>query len=240
MYINYLHIKYYLIIFLLGLIVGQFVKICVTASEYDENIFTKNFFYKYIKMQDLSLTLMLITGISYLILLYNIGIKLELLKYMLVLPVILALIWIDYKKQDVAKRTVFFLIQIGMVFSIIEGMNDFSSLKNKLIGMGIAFIIFIIINVIGVMVAGKDNSGYGDIKVMAALGLIFGVADISLIMIIGFLFSVIFGLLFVILKKGNIIKQFSLGLYLGIGAIIVMLIPYSLYIPYLQTFLLIN
>ena len=70
------------------------------------------------------------------------------------------------------------------MFTFIYGVNNISFAKDMILGLVTGAGIFIIITLLGGLVAGKEAMGLGDVKFMGALGLYFGVtatAEISLL-----------------------------------------------------------
>ena len=105
MYINDIHIMYYILVGIIGLFVGQFVDWCnIRLPEY-KKVFSKEFFLSYMKNFKPNYILAFGTAILYIALLYFIGWQpnilnqLDLLKYMFLTPMLLSALIIDKRLQ---------------------------------------------------------------------------------------------------------------------------------------------
>ena len=93
MYFNDVHILYYVLLAIIGGVVGQFVDYCNRCFLKEQKIFSKDSFAKYKRIMIPNYTLILITAIGYMFLLYKFGINntlnqnLDLIKYLLLLPI---------------------------------------------------------------------------------------------------------------------------------------------------------
>ena len=84
-------------------------------------------------------------------------------------------------------------MNLELVFTFAEtllninvGINIF---VNNLLGMLVGGGIFLLITLIGGIIAGKEAMGFGDVKLMGALGLFFGWLNMILISVMAFLFA---------------------------------------------------
>ena len=90
MYINEIHILWYVLVGVIGLFVGQFVDWCnIRLPEY-KKVFSKDFFKEYLKGFKPKYLLMIIVAVSYIALLYRYGITLNNLKFMILIPILLS------------------------------------------------------------------------------------------------------------------------------------------------------
>ena len=85
---------------------------------------------------------------------------------------------IDYKLQIIPNRLNLSLFEIGIIFMLINGIFDINMGINMLLGMVTGAGIFLLITWIGSLIAGKEAMGFGDVKLMGALGLLFGFQNI--------------------------------------------------------------
>ena len=100
--------------------------------------------------------------------------KLELIKYLLLTPMLISAFCIDKKLQIIPNRLNLCIFEVGLAFAFMHGMcnvyDGIEYLLGGLLGAGI----FLIITLIGGLIAGKEAMGFGDVKLMGALGLFFG------------------------------------------------------------------
>ncbi len=100
---------------------------------------------------------------------------------------------IDYKKQIIPNRLTLTMFEIGLIFIFMQviintniGINTF---LNSILGMFLGGGLFLIITLIGELIAKKEAMGFGDIKLIGTLGLFLGKTNIISTIIIAFLFK---------------------------------------------------
>lgn len=69
--------------------------------------------------------------------------------------------------------------------------------------------------------------GLGDVKLMGALGLYFGLANIIIIALVSFLISAIISVFLLVTKIKNSDEYIPFGPFIAIGAFIAIFVPYS-------------
>ena len=110
MYINNIHILYFVIVGIIGLVVGQFVAWMNLRMPNNEKVFTLDFFKELKKGIKSGYLMMAITAIGYMALLYKFGIKdsfinnLELIKYLVLYPMLVSTFFIDLKHRIIPNR----------------------------------------------------------------------------------------------------------------------------------------
>ena len=228
MYINEIHILYYFFIGLLGLGVGQLLDWATKRMSDHKPIWSKDFLKVYSKNVKLNYKFMYLTAIVYIILLFIFGWQLDLIKYLLVTPLLISAFAIDYKEQIIPNRLTLTLFEIGLVFAFIEGTTSLSLLLDKLLGLAIGGGIFLIITLIGGLIAGKEAMGFGDVKLMGALGIIFGAYNIVIISILSFLLAAIISIILIASKKKKTNEYIPFGPFIVIACFLVIFIPENL------------
>lgn len=141
MYFNDVHIVYYVIAAILGLAVGEFTSWLNKRLPEYKKVFSKDFFTEYKLNFKPNYILMLATAIIYVTLIYFIGIKdtlianLDLIKYMILTPLILSAFCIDYKLQIIPNRLNLVIFEIGLILAFIYGLSDVAITINMVLGM---------------------------------------------------------------------------------------------------------
>ena len=234
MYINNINIIYYIIVGILGLIVGQFVDWCnIRLPEY-KKVFSKEFFIEYMKNFKPKYLLMFGTAFLYMAILYFKGwsnepiMQLNLLKYLILTPMLLSAFAIDWKLQIIPNRLNLTMFEIGLVFMLAQGMININQGINLLLGSIVGAGIFLIITCIGGLIAGKEAMGFGDVKLMGALGLFFGWERIIAISLIAFLLAAIISIILLASKKKKTDEYIPFGPFIVISAFIVTLVPFDI------------
>lgn len=118
----------------------------------------------------------------YIILLYVCGIdknwhsSIKLISYFVLIPMLVCAFIIDLKKQIIPNRLVLTIFEVGLLVTFFEGIVSPTGMTfalNRLEGMFSGAGIFLIITLLGGIIAGKEAMGMGDVKLMGAIRTIF-------------------------------------------------------------------
>lgn len=234
MYINDVPIAYYVIASLVGLVVGQFVDWANKRLPERKKVFSRDMISEYKINFRPNYILMLLTAVIYVTLIYVYGIKetlianLDLIKYMILTPLLLSVFVIDYRLQIIPNRLNLTIFEIGIIFAFLYGLSDVAITINMLLGMLAGGGIFVLITLIGGAFFGKEAMGFGDVKLMGGLGLFFGLSNIIIITLVSFLIGAILSIVMLITR----IKKSSE--YIPFGPFIVLATFISIYVPFEQ------
>jgi len=237
MYFNNVHILIYMIVAILGLVIGKFIAWCNIRLIEDKKIFSKDFFKLYKEGFKNSYIIMFIISVLYISLLYKFGIRneifknLDLIKFFILIPLLVSAFFVDMKERIIPNRINLTIFEIGLIFAFIYGINNINMAINMILGMFTGAGIFIIITILGGVIAGKEAMGLGDVKLMGALGLYFGVSGIAEISLAAFFVAAIcsIGILFtrsVIFKKSD--EYIPFGPFLAFSSIAYIFLPANL------------
>ena len=234
MYINDVHIAYYLVAAILGLIVGEVVSWANKRLPEYKKVISREFISEYKMNFRPSYILMLLTAVIYVSLVYVYGIQdniianLDLIKFMILTPMLLSAFVIDYKLQIIPNRLNLTIFEVGIIFAFLYGLSNVAITINMLLGMVAGGGIFLLITLLGGLFYGKEAMGFGDVKLMGALGLFFGLSNIIVITLVSFLIGAI---LSIILLATKIKKSDE---YIPFGPFIVIATFLSMYVPFEQ------
>jgi len=233
MYFNDVHIAYYIIAAILGLFIGQFIDWMNKRLPEEKKVISKEFFTEMkIKFKP-NYILMFITSIIYVTLIYTMGIKdnlianIDLIKYLVLTPMILSAFVIDYKLQIIPNRLNLTIFELGIIFAFISGISSMAITINMLLGMLAGAGIFLLITLLGGLVYGKEAMGFGDVKLMGALGLYFGLSNIIIITLVSFLIGAILSIFLLITKIKKSDEYIPFGPFIVIATFISMYIPFE-------------
>ena len=226
MYINDLHILAYLAVGILGLIVGQFIDWCNLRLPEYKKVFSKEFFSEYLKNCRPKYILMIIIAVAYVALLYFKGITIDTIKYIILIPMLISAFVIDLKLQIIPNRLTLTIFEVGLVFTFLTTLLNINGgidlFIDSILGMLVGGGIFLIITLIGGAIAGKEAMGFGDVKLMGALGLFFGWRNMILISVMSFLFAAIVSIVILISRKKKFSEYIPFGPFIVVAAIIPM------------------
>lgn len=227
MFINDIHIFWYVGIGILGLLIGRFLGLVNTNLPEHKKIFSMPIIKDYIKNTNTDYIMMIVISVLYILLLLTIGIedKLKLIQFLLLTPMLVSAFCIDYKLQIIPNRLTLTMFETGIVFSFLRGLNNLNVAVEMWLGMILGAGIFIILTFLGNIVFKKETMGFGDVKLMGALGLFFGWRNIIAITILSFFIAAIFSLVLIIknkIKKQDISEFIPFGPFIVLATFIVM------------------
>ena len=206
MYINDVNIIYYVIAAIIGLFVGEGVNWANKRLREYKPVFSKEFFTEMKMIFKPTYILMFLISAIYVTLIYRFGIKetlianLDLIKFLILTPMLLSAFVIDYKLQIIPNRLNLTIFEIGIIFAFLYGISDVAITIKMLIGMLIGGGIFLFITLIGGLIYGKEAMGFGDVKLMGALGLFFGQYNIIAVTLVSFLIGAILSIILLVSK----------------------------------------
>ena len=233
MYINNVHILYYAIFGILGLFIGQLINWCnVRLPEY-KKVFSSDILKKEKRNVKTNYFVVIIMAMIYMGLLYQLGIdsnwmnNLTLIKFLILSPMLVCAFCIDYKLQIIPNRLTLTMFEIGLLFTFLYGIFNINIAMNMLLGMIVGGGIFLIITLIGGIVAGKEAMGFGDVKLMGALGLYFGFINVVTISIMSFLIGAIISIILLVTRVRKVSEYIPFGPFIVIASFISIFTPFS-------------
>lgn len=229
MYINDIHILYYVLFGFIGMIIGQFIDWCVIRLSEYKKVISKDFFKIYLKKLTPKYILMFINAGLFMALLYTYGLSnIKTYTYMLLVPMLITVILIDYKKQIIPNRLTLTIFELGLMFSFIQGISNLNVAIDSLLGMIVGISIFLFITFVGSLISGKEAIGFGDVKLVGAIGLFFGWRSIIAISIISFLIGSIFSIILLLIKKKKTDEYIPFGPFIVISSLIIIFVPFEI------------
>lgn len=234
MYINDTYIGVYLLAAIIGLAVGQLVDWMNERLPENKKIFSRDILRKYKIDFKPNYILMIITSVIYIGLVYKFGIQdsiienLNLIKYAILTPMLLSAFVIDYKKQIIPNRLNLTIFEIGLIIAFLYGFSNVAITIDLLLGMIAGGVIFLLIMLIGKLIYNKPGMGFGDIKLMLAIGLYFGLTNIILISIMSFLIGAIWAIILMIIKKMKKDQYMAFGTFIVIATFINIFVPFEI------------
>ena len=227
MYINDIHILCYFFIGLLGIGVGQFLDWANIRLQNHEHIISRELFTGYLPNIKINCSMMFSVAILYIIMLYKFGLSVYLVEYLILIPMFISAFVIDYRKQIIPNRLVLTIFEVGLVFAFIAGMSSSTIFIDKILGMFAGAGIFLLITLIGGAIAGKEAMGFGDVKLMGALGLVFGLVNTIMITVLSFLLGAIISIVLLASKRKKTNEYIPFGPFIILATFSVMLVPYN-------------
>ena len=235
MYFNDVHILIYVAIAVAGFFIGKFVNWCNYRLPEYKKVFSKDIFKtKELEGYKPNLLLSLITMFIYIVLLYVLGIEknflgnLELIKYLILTPMLLSAFIIDYRLQIIPNRLNMTMFEIGIILMFLAGVFNANIAIDMFLGMLTGAGIFLIITLIGGLIAGKEAMGFGDVKLMGALGIFFGLVNTISITLMSFLIGAILSIILLATKIKKTDEYIPFGPFIVIATFIAMVVPFNI------------
>ena len=229
MYINDINIIAYALVALLGALAGQFSDLLICLLPKHKQLLSLKNVKEYISDAKPKYLLMVIHILIYFGILYIYGINdINTIKYIILTPMIISAFYIDYKKQIIPNRLTLTIFEIGLFFTFIHGISNLNIAISMLHGLIVGCLIFLIITILGGFIFGKETMGFGDVKMMAALGLYFGSQGIIAISILSFLIAAIFSIILMVIQKirhKDIVEYIPFGPFIVLATFVVIFVP---------------
>ena len=152
------------------------------------------------------------------------------------MPLLLLCFLIDLKERILPHRITLLIFEVGLFFTFIYGLYNINVAKDMLLGCLVGGAVFGLIALLGKIIVGKEAMGMGDVKLVAALGIFFGISGILQISLLSFVIAAIVSTIIlivrVIMKKDD--RYVSFGPFIVLSTIICILAPQNII---LNTFL---
>ena len=150
----------------------------------------------------------LLNGILYVLLYLKYGLTINTVLYCLTASLLIVISLIDLKHKIIPDGLIITGLVLGIIFIITDGM-----FLNRLAGAAIGLALFLGIAVI------TNAMGGGDIKLMAVLGLMFGVGGILFITLFSFVTGAIISLILLTLKIKGRKDEIPFGPFISLSAL---------------------
>lgn len=218
-----------IILIVISMILGQCVAhLCkklpdVVAENITYKEFRESFFSDY--KIDIKYTLIFII-FSLITVYYAKFVLLKSIYYMLVFATLAIIFSIDYRFELIPDECQVALVLLGVAKILVRP----TTLINCCIGGLIGFLIFWLLGKIALIIYKKEGMGYGDVKLMTGLGLIFGIKNIVTITMIAFVVGAVISLVLMIFAKKGMKSYIPFGPFIVIGAVLIMFIPAEFFI----------
>ncbi len=136
------------------------------------------------------------------------------------LPLFLAFS-IDFRYQLIPDETHIFLVVLGIIKLCFNLQLWWNYLLGAIIGGGI----FWGLGLLALIIFKKEGMGFGDVKLMASLGFIFGIKYTLVITLVSFFLGAIIGGILLITKKSDVDSYIPFGPFIVVATILLMFVP---------------
>lgn len=227
-YINDVHILFYVLFAFIGGFIGQVIDYLNIVFLNERKVISKESFKKYKETFKVNYKLIVVNSCLYVALLYKFGMNLDFLRFAILTPMLISAFIVDYKIQIIPNRLNFTMFEVGTIFAFIFGIQNLNLAKDMFLGMIAGGGIFLLITLIGGLIAGKEAMGLGDVKLMGALGLFFGWYKILIISVLAFLIGAIISIIVLIVRKNREDGYIPFGPFIVVATFITIFVPTNL------------
>jgi leader peptidase (prepilin peptidase)/N-methyltransferase len=213
----------YVIVSLIAILFGQIVShinkklppvVC-------EEITYKEFFKKFTKDFKIDIKYTVIFLILYNSFVYFAGNTVSTYLYTLVTASLAIVFSVDYRFQLIPDECHVIIVFAGLI-NLLLNLNMWWS---YLIGAAIGGGIFWGLGLMSLLILKKEGMGFGDVKLMAAIGFLFGIKYILVITLVSFLLGAIVGGTLIIIRKKDTNSYIPFGPFIVIATILLIFVP---------------
>jgi leader peptidase (prepilin peptidase) / N-methyltransferase len=152
----------------------------------------------------------MLNGILYALVVLKYGFNWNSVIYSILISLLIVISIIDLKHKIIPDRLNITVAILGIIFILL----DKTLLFDRLIGLGIGLLLFLTIAVL------TNAMGGGDIKLMAVLGLVFGIRGILFITLFSFVIGAIISVALLIMKIKSRKDEIPFGPFISLSALI--------------------
>lgn len=163
---------------------------------------------------------------------YFLNSTLDIYLYMIVSFALSIVFSVDVRYRLIPDETHIIIVIAGMINLLANLSNWWDYLLGALIGGSI----FWGLGLLSLLIFRKEGMGFGDVKLMAALGFMFGIKNILVITLVSFVFGALIGGALLVLKKDESDGYIPFGPFIVTAAIILMFVPADVIINIYITF----
>lgn len=165
-------------------------------------------------------------------LIYTLGSSVTVYLYAIIVFALAIVISVDIRFQLIPDEVHFVIAACGIIHLLL----DLSNWWQYLLGAVIGGAIFWGLGLLSLLIFKKEGMGFGDVKLMAVLGLMFGMKDILVITLVSFVVGAIIGGILLIAKKKESDGYIPFGPFIALGAVLIMFVPSQAIIDIYITF----
>jgi leader peptidase (prepilin peptidase)/N-methyltransferase len=147
---------------------------------------------------------------------FKFGLSTQAIAGFLLIAGLIALTFIDLDTQLLPDSITLPLIWVGLLFNT---LGTFTDLKSAVIGAAASYFIPYVTANIFSRITSREGMGYGDFKLMAAIGAWFGWQALPAMLVISGISACLVGLVMILFGKKDILSRIPFGPYLALSAL---------------------
>ena len=224
----------HIIVSMLAIILGQATKhLCTKLPNWvEEKISFKEFISSLKHGFKFDIKYTIIYLVLFNLLVYIQGFSYTTILYAICMFSLMLVFSIDFRFELIADESHIIIATVGVINMFFKLDNWYDYLIGAVIGGGS----FYLLGLIALWIYKKEGMGFGDVKLMAALGFLFGIKNILVITILSFALAAVISILLMIFKIKKIDSYIPFGPFIVIATIAVMLFDTDVFINAYYTF----
>ncbi len=207
----------YIIMTILGSIFGAL------AIAFGEKLYVKRFDEKLgVSKLKMAFIILLTAGTGALLTFYNEA-AVDIISFIFLIPAVIMAGEIDKRRMIIPNEIVALILGFGIISTIVKAIMYGSGwifvVGNAFFGAMLGGLIFLVTRLFA-----KGGIGMGDIKIVSAIGLYFGVDKILIVLLVAMIIALVAGLKQVVKKQLKMKDAISFGPYIAAGTVLVAMI----------------
>lgn len=135
---------------------------------------------------------------------------------------LITLAFIDLDNLLLPDQLTLLLLWLGLLFNL---FNTFTTLENAVIGAVAGYLFLWSLYWLFKLISGKEGMGYGDFKLLAALGACFGWQSLPMLVLLSSLLGVMVTLICRSIDQQALSKPLPFGSYLAVSGWLILIVP---------------
>ncbi len=167
------------------------------------------------------------------LLVYFLGLNFQSVMHMLVISCLQVVFVIDYSIQLIPDTMQVLLGMLGIVnVGVAFATSGVTVGLDYIFGGIIGGAIFYMLGLLGKLIFKKESMGFGDVKLMVGIGLMFGIKATLTITLVSFFISAIISILLIVCRVKKMDSYIPFGPFIVIACVAVMFTGYNIYIEW--------
>ncbi len=133
---------------------------------------------------------------------------------------------VDYRFELIPDECSLFIGYIALIYGILNKFSVVEAVIAAIIGGGI----FYLLGKIAMLIFKKEGMGFGDVKLMFVLGMLFGIKNILVVTLLSFFIGAIISCLIMIVKRQGLDSYIPFGPFIVIAAVLLMFFDANIFI----------
>lgn len=218
----------YVVLVVLAIVLGQICKhLCVKIPPVVAEEITYDQFFESLKKDfkiDLKYTCIFI--VAFIALFMTNSNIITTIMFSLIIFTLMIVFSVDYRFELIPDECSLFIGYLALINIIITKASLIDSIFGAIIGGGI----FYLLGKLAILIFKKEGMGFGDVKLMFVLGLLFGVKDILVLALLSFFLGAIISCVIMIVKRQGLNSYIPFGPFIVFATILLMFFDSQVFI----------